>query len=221
MDWRIGSRALLAGAALGLLWASPDAGAQIAGRTDAQPAQAQAQVQPAPPQPAAPPRSTAPRIVDEFKVGLVAHDVGFLGHHKEGGLDFNGEILFASPDFLKYIWKPRPHFGVEINGSGNTNQYYAGLTWGGTFYQPNWSRNDGFFAYLALGGSVNDGKETTSNPHRKQLGSHVLFREGLDLGYQFNDVISLSSYIDHISNARLANKNEGITSIGARIGYKF
>ena len=92
---------------------------------------------------------------------------------------------------------------------------------GGVFYRPGWSRGDGFFGYFSEGGSVNDGKISTTNPARKSLGSHVLFKEGLDLGYQFNDVISLAAFVDHISNAGLANRNEGLTSAGMRVGYKF
>lgn len=177
----------------------------------AQPASAQPLPQPAPPL----------RIVDEVKLGLLAHDIGFLGHHVESGEDVNAEILFSSPAFLHYIWSPRPHLGVDANGSGHTTNYYFGLTWGGVFYRPGWSRGDGFFAYLSGGGSVNDGKITSTNPHFKSLGSHELFKEGLDLGYQLNDVVSLAAYIDHISNADLATHNAGITSAGMRVGYKF
>jgi lipid A 3-O-deacylase len=169
-----------------------------------------------------PPPSPAPaRILDEMKVGLLAHDIGFLGHHKESGLDGNVELLFASPDFLKYIWSPRPHLGADLNDNGNTSNYYFGLTWGGVFYSPNWSRDDGFFAYLGVGGSVNDGRIFTHDPTRKSLGSHELFHEGLDIGYRLNRVISVSGFIDHISNADLATHNQGITNGGARVGFKF
>src|SRR5204863_344645 len=73
------------------------------------------------------------RILDEIKVGGLAHDVGLGGHHRESGADVNLEVLFASPDIFKVILAPRPHFGVDINSNGKTSSYYGGLTWGGVF----------------------------------------------------------------------------------------
>jgi lipid A 3-O-deacylase len=216
MAFAIQSRsALFCVAVLATLSQAPDASAQIVSSSAKT-----AQVQPAPAQPM--PQPTPPiRIVDEVKLGLLVHDVGLFGHHRETGEDVNAEILFVSPNILRYIWSPRPHFGIDANGSGNTTNYYAGLTWGGTFYRPGWSRGDGFFALLSAGGSVNDGKISTTNPQRKSLGSHELFKEGLDLGYQINEVVNVAAYLDHISNAGLATRNEGLTSAGVRFGYKF
>src|SRR5215831_3794419 len=76
-----------------------------------QTAQAPAAPPAQPPQAAPAPRPAAPlRILDEVKLGLVAHDVGIGGHHREDGVDVNFEVLFASPDIFKYILKPRPIF---------------------------------------------------------------------------------------------------------------
>ena len=38
--------------------------------------------------------------VSELKIGGLAHDVGFLDHHVEGGAAVNVELLFNSPDLL-------------------------------------------------------------------------------------------------------------------------
>jgi lipid A 3-O-deacylase len=215
--------ALVGAAVLVTLSHAPAAMAQlVTGPAPTSQAQtAQTQTAQTPPPQAQPQMATSTRIVDEVKLGLLAHDIGFLGHHVEGGEDVNAEILFTSPDFLRYIFSPRPHIGVDINGSGYTSNYYAGLTWGGVFYRPGWNRGDGFFAYFSEGGSYNDGKITSTVSNRKSLGSHELFKEGLDVGYQLNDVVSVAGYIDHISNADLANHNAGITNCGLRFGYKF
>src|SRR5580704_13980789 len=69
-------------------------------------------------------------FVDEFKIGVLAHDVGFLTHHVETGADVNIEALFTPPDLLRVIGSPRPHLGADINTSGNTSDGYFGLTWG-------------------------------------------------------------------------------------------
>ena len=47
---------------------------------------------------------------------------GCSDHHVEGGADVNVELLFNSPDLLRYIGSPRPHVGADINTSGNTDR---------------------------------------------------------------------------------------------------
>ena len=161
------------------------------------------------------------RVVDEFKIGGLAHDVGFLGHHVEGGADVNVELLFTSPDLLRYIGSPRPHIGGDINTSGNTSYGYFGLTWGIMLIQNLFGAGDGIFANGSLGGAVHNGYLDSAPPDRKKLGSRILFRESLELGYQVTPVVSVSAILDHISNANLASHNAGITSAGARIGFRF
>jgi hypothetical protein len=80
---------------------------------------------------------------------------------------------------------------------------------------------DALSIYGSLGGAVHDGYEDSAPPGRKKLGSPVLFRESVELGYQITPVYSISAMVDHISNANLGNHNAGITNAGARIGVKF
>lgn len=165
------------------------------------------------------------KVVDELKVGALAHDVGFLGHHVEKGADVNLEALFTSPDMLSIIGSPRPHIGADINTDGNTSDGYFGLTWGIMLIQNLFQSGDGIFANGSLGGAVHDGLEGTQKtnppPGRKLLGSPVLFRESAELGYQMTPQVNVSAFLDHISNANLAPRNAGITSAGARLGFKF
>ena len=164
------------------------------------------------------------KLVDEVKIGALSHDVGFLTHHVEGGADVNLEALFVSPDLLGIIGSPRPHIGADINTAGNTSDGYFGLTWGCTLI-PSLFGGGAVFGNGSLGGAVQDGftgtTATVPPPGRKLLGSVVLFRESLELGYQINPTVSISALIDHISNANLAPRNAGITSAGARLGFKF
>jgi lipid A 3-O-deacylase len=161
------------------------------------------------------------KIIDELKVGALAHDIQFLGTHVESGVDVNIEMLFTSPDLLAVLGSPRPHLGADINTSGNTSDGYFGLTWGITLIQNLFNPGDGLFANGSLGGALQDGYQDTAPPGRKRLGSVVLFRESAELGYQVTPTISVSAILDHISNANLAPRNAGITSAGARIGFKF
>lgn len=161
------------------------------------------------------------KIVDEVKVGVLAHDIGLFDRHAESGADFNGEILFVSPGFLSVIGAPRPHLGIEVNSDGNTDNAYFGLTWGLRLVPAILGHSDALTLYGSLGGAVNDGFHDGAPPGRKDLGSPILFRESVELGYQLTPVTSVSLLLDHVSNANLASHNGGITNIGARVGFKF
>jgi lipid A 3-O-deacylase len=160
------------------------------------------------------PAAAQTSIIDEFKTGVLAHDVGLFDRHIEAGADVNFELLFASPEFLSVIGSPRPHLGGSVNTAGNTDQGYFGLTWGITLL-PN------LFADGSLGGAIQDGYTNIGPPGRKILGSTALFRESLELGYQLTPTVSLSTFLDHMSNAGLARHNAGLTDAGARLGFKF
>src|SRR2546421_9913738 len=65
-------------------------------------------------------------IVDEVKAGILAHDVGFLGHHLEKGPDVNLEMLFTPPDLLAVIGSPRPHIRADPNTAGKNRDRHFG-----------------------------------------------------------------------------------------------
>jgi lipid A 3-O-deacylase len=167
------------------------------------------------------PAGAQTKLIDEFKIGGLAHDVTFLGRHVEGGADVNIEVLFTPPDILRIIGSPRPHIGADINTSGNTTDGYFGLTWGITLIQSLFGAGDGVFVNGSLGGAIHDGYIDSAPAGRKRLGSRILFRESAELGYQLTPNTSISAIVDHISNANLGNHNAGITSAGARLGVKF
>ena len=172
----------------------------------------------------APPAAAQIKLVDEVKIGALAHDVGFLGHHVESGADVNLEFLFTPPDLLRIIGSPRPHIGADVNTAGATSDGYFGLTWGIMLIQNLFGYGDGIFANGSLGGAIHDGTPLSGAiqpPGHKLLGSRILFRESAELGYQINPAFNISAILDHMSNANLAPRNAGITSAGARFGFKF
>jgi lipid A 3-O-deacylase len=166
----------------------------------------------------------------EFKFGILAHDVHFLGG-TEKGFDLNPEVIFQSPVsdswaagapwYLQWMVQPRPTIGGEFNTSGFTNQYYFGATWtwqlAGNLLQP----GDGIALSYFFGPGFNDGDIIATAPDRKSLGSHVLFREALELGYRINPVYQISGFIDHVSNGGLAKQNQSINDVGVRFGVAF
>lgn len=152
--------------------------------------------------------------LDELKLGLIAHDLAIGAHREEGGVDFNGEMLFVSPDILSIIFAPRPHLGISVNSDGGNSYVYFGLTWTVSFLQS-------FFADLGLGGAVHSGPNYSSTPDHKGLGTRALFHESVELGYRFTPTYSLALYLDHISNANTGTRNPGITNVGLRMGIAF
>ena len=162
-----------------------------------------------------------PGWIDQVTLGVLAHDIHFLGNHVEPGADLNVEVLFPSPALLRILGAPRPHLGLSLNTAGATDYAYVGLTWSGRPWHSLLALPEGLFVAGSLGGGVHDGHRNTVLPERKSLGSRLLFRESVEAGYQLTRQVSLSVMLDHLSNAGLAPHNPGLTNVGARIGVTF
>ena len=182
--------------------------------------------QAAPSAPAAPPPEDRLRYgagskygVSELRFGVLAHNKGPIATHLEHGAQVNLEARFASPDFMKILFEPRPTLGASVNTAGDTSFLYGGLTWGGVLWK-------GLFLEGFFGMAVHDGELDSKDPQpqltRKQMGSRVVFREAVEFGYRFFELHSVSFSIDHYSNAGwLAERNQGNDDLGLRYGYKF
>jgi len=114
--------------------------------------------------------------------------------------------------------EPRVHLGFSGNTSGYTSYGYAGLTWTTMLTRDVLRPGDGIRLDLFFGGSVNDGKHATIASDRKSLGGNLLFRVGGEIGYQIDPRWSISIFFDHESNGGLARVNEGLNSLGLRVG---
>ncbi|MGB0670391.1 MAG: acyloxyacyl hydrolase [Rhodospirillales bacterium] len=155
-------------------------------------------------------------FLSEIKVGAFKHDFGPFGAEKEDGFSGNVEVLFTSPEFLDIILAPRPHLGATIHSEGKTHQGYFGLTWTFDFLED-------FYFDFSFGGSVHTGNlhYTPGNEDEKNLGCRLLFRESAALGYRVTGNHNVSLHLDHISNAKLCDENEGLDNVGIRYGYRF
>jgi hypothetical protein len=166
----------------------------------------------------------------EIKFGVLAHDVHALGG-KEKGIDLNPEMIFASPvpdawaatvpAYLRWMVQPRPTIGGEINTDGFTNQAYLGATWSWLLASNIALPSDGIVLSYFFGPGFNDGDIVATRPDHKSLGSHVLVREALELGYLITPVYQVSGFIDHVSNGGLAKQNQSINDVGVRLGVRF
>jgi lipid A 3-O-deacylase len=156
-----------------------------------------------------------PSWLHEVKLGVLHHDTGlWSGAGREIGMDVNLEAIF-SPQVQFLGGFIRPAFGGSVNATGDTSKLYAGLRW-------QYEHASGIFFGVGGGGAVHDGKlHLQPSNDRAALGSRVLFHIPFELGYRFNHNSALSAYFDHVSNAYLANPNEGLDTLGARYGYRF
>lgn len=158
----------------------------------------------------------AANIVQEFRVGILDHDVDDLwsGYSRESGTDYNIEFIFT-PEYSLLNGTLRPNLGVSINNNDDTSKIY-----GGGILEYTW--RNGIFFDTAVGLAAHDGE--TDDQHRldkKELGSSVLFRVSFELGVTVADHHRLSLMFDHISNGYLADPNEGLDTLGLRYGYRF
>jgi len=166
----------------------------------------------------------------EFKLGVWDHDPKFL-EGRERGVDINPEVIFASPvtndmlanapPWLFWALQPRPTLGAAFNTAGATDQFYAGATWSWMLVNNVVNPGDGIVFSYFFGPGFNDGVLYKGTATRKAVGSHILFREAFELGYQINPTWEISTYIDHISNGGLAKANQSINDLGLRLGYRF
>ena len=153
-------------------------------------------------------------IISELRLGVLKHDFGPFTSSEEDGIDVNFEILFASPGFLEFAWSPRPHLGATINTDGDTNQVYFGLSWELDVWRD-------LFVGFSFGGSVHDGETETFRTDKKELGCRLLFRESVEIGYRFAGRHAVSAFLEHVSNANICDRNEGLENLGVRYGYRF
>jgi lipid A 3-O-deacylase len=153
-------------------------------------------------------------ILSEVRFGVLKHDFGPFSSSEEEGVDVNLEALFVSPGFLEFIGAPRPHLGLTANTSGDTSQAYFGLSWEFDIWKD-------LFAGFSFGGSYHDGETTTDRSDKKELGCSLLFRESIEVGYRFGGHHAITAFLDHVSNANICDKNEGLENLGIRYGYRF
>ena len=164
---------------------------------------------------------TSVSFISEVKTGFANHDVGFFGRQKEDGIDSSFEFLFREINYnLLWLGTPRPHIGSTINMTGDTSQAYAGVTWG-------YKLPKRMFFNFSWGLAYHDGDKihsaTNVQTDKKELGSSILSREAVEIGWNFYGKDSISLRLDHISNGNLWGEgtNEGLDTFAVLYGYRF
>jgi len=150
------------------------------------------------------------------RIGLLDHDVNGLwsGSRAEGGFDVNAEIVFKKPRFLLWRGSILPNLGVTLNNQGDTNTLYGGFIW-------EFVSKAGVFFNTGLGLAVQSGELETDDDQKKSLGSRILFRIPIEIGVTIGTCHRISILFAHISNAYLADPNQGLDVLGVRYGIQF
>jgi lipid A 3-O-deacylase len=156
-------------------------------------------------------------LISELKIGALAHDVPGLwsGFQAEkSAVDLNAEVDFH-PFWASESSSIAPAIGGTFNTAGQTSHAYADLRWKIT-------PGPAYYITLGLGAAFNNGVTyDPAQPDRKWLGSHILFHPTAEIGLNLDPHNSVSVYFEHMSNANLADYNEGMDDIGVRYGYRF
>ena len=176
--------------------------------------------------PAAP---ASAQMVEEVRFGVMQHNVCVLdcdNANKEQGPDINGEIVFASPDFLDVIGSPRPYVVASVNLSGDTSFGGAGLHW-------NWKFAEGWSFEPGFGYVIHDGEQSFPFPQgdprndvisesRVFLGSRDLFRASFALNRDLGDKWGAQLMFEHLSHGQILGngRNQGIDNVGVRVIYR-
>ncbi len=162
----------------------------------------------------------------ELRLGVTAHD---LADHVEDGPNYTVDALFPSPDFLEFIWEPRPYVYGSFNSNGLTNFGATGLAW-------DFDLSENLRFEFKTGLSYNDGVEDidrTSLPNdpnrirlattRALMGNNILFHNSFGLDMDVGENWSVGAYYEHISHGQIlaSGRNQALDNAGVRLSYHF
>ena len=147
----------------------------------------------------------------EARIGGGVYDIGLFTPHDFNGGTINAEVLAPSPSFLEWLGAPRPYIGADVGlASDPIHFFYTGLNWETQIVK-------GFYLGFSAGGAL----ATDSEVGPRDLGSNLLFHLQASAGIDITETATLQIYMNHYSNAQLANSNDGIESAGVRLGFRF
>ena len=155
-------------------------------------------------------------LILEIRSGLLSHDVDNLwsNSRKERGVDINGEIILNLLNRGIFNGIIRPNIGLSVNTSGQTSKLYSGVTWERELQSH-------LIINFGIGIAVHNGELDNIDPNKKALGSRVLFHIPVEFGYKLSNPYRIFFFFDHVSNANLSSPNEGMDTLGIRVGYRF
>lgn len=192
------------------------------------------------PRPAVSSTPSSRSFISEVVLGGFVHDPG-QDNNEANSADLNLEIIFRKVTllsfenrYLRFLFSPNPILGGTINSDNETHTAYIALNWQHRF-ESDWFAA-GSFGFTYHTGNLEQAEEdcpagtTCSLPGNRRfvdtgdvtLGSRILFRESLEVGYWVAERHGLSVYFAHMSNASIFDEdNDGMNFLGLRYRYAF
>ena len=170
--------------------------------------------------------------ISEVRGALMAHNIETnvsKNAGKEDGPDVQVEVLWNSPDWLKFAFSPRPGVVASLNTQGETSFAGVGLDW--TFPVSKNITIDPYLGYVIHNGDPLDNPYAPADSARRAkfnaeelaLGSRDLFRLGFAVGYRHSETWTSYLVYEHLSHGHIlgGSKNQGIDNVGIRLGRTF
>ena len=170
------------------------------------------------------------QAIDSIRIGVMDHNIKVTdgkNANKEDGVNINGELRFASPDFLKIIFSPHPYIMASVNTAGDTSYGGVGLEW-------DWEFAKGWHVEPGVGYVIHDGVKESPFPQGSQesfdysqehvfLGSRDLFRTSLAVTWDINETWAVQGIFEHLSHGQILGngRNQGLDELGVRAVYRF
>ena len=167
--------------------------------------------------------------IDSVRLGVMKHNIcvsDCKNADKESGVNINGELRFASPDWLGWAASPHPYVMASVNTDGNTSYGGVGLEWDSQF-APSWRLEPGF-GYVIHDGAINN-PFANGTPQAAAyvedhvlLGSKDLFRTSLALTYDIAPTWAVQGIYEHLSHGQIlgTGRNQGMDEIGVRVLWR-
>lgn len=173
--------------------------------------------------------AACPAQAAELRLGAFAHDLGWNSGAggKEQGAAVQAELVGAPLPLPDWTGRPRPSLSASLNTAGDTSYVAANLIWraplGGRVFGEatlGYAVHDG---EIALPANPSDPVRIRTDRERIIFGSRDLFRLNLQLGLALSDRLDAALVLEHLSHGQIlaSGRNEGLDSIGLRLGYRF
>ena len=155
----------------------------------------------------------------EVRAGGLAHNPFFK--RENSSADLNLEILtprlYDTGNYYYNLLIPRGQAGTTLAfASRHTSLYYGGFAW---TYEP----IKRVFLEATLGAAAHDGYtgQTKIFDGRAELGCSPLIHTSGSVGYRLTDNWNVMATFEHVSNGGICGRNQGLTHVGGRVGYRF
>ena len=177
--------------------------------------------------------SSAEGLLEEGRFGVMAHNACIEittcdNADKEDGVNLSGQLVFASPDILRWVFSPRPYLTASVNTAGDTSYAGGGFEWAWRFAD-RWSLEPGV-GYVLHDGEHLDNPYPASDLRRGPfqesellLGSRDLFLLSASLTRDITPAWGVQLRYEHLSHGQIIGegRNQGLDELGVRLNYRF